>query len=184
MHALSGFIFLKTNNRCEWAKSNVFKARVKIIVILWDRDDGTPMEGEKAHVIWAIEGPSPCPFWCVLALDTNLHDGYWRDPVFHSQIVWPLVDTGWVEKGEENNSARSRSSAFLSDRLLHSLSSPLSDTGWGQAPCWPEPGNLTPLLVLLSLAYILSCRRCIYSLSVALLECVSVSCRTLTYMDA
>lgn len=27
------------------------------------------------------------------------------DPVFHSQIVWPLANTGWVEKEEENNSA-------------------------------------------------------------------------------
>lgn len=74
----------------------------------------------------------------------------------------------------------SRRSAFLSDRPLHFL----SGTGWGQAPCWPEPGNLTPLLVLLSLAYILSYRLCTYYLSVALMECVSVSCGTLTYMDA
>lgn len=42
-----------------------------------------------------------------------------------------------------------------------SLFSLLSATRWEQAPWWPEPGNVAPLIVFLSLTYILRIRLCI-----------------------
>lgn len=41
------------------------------------------------------------------------------------------------------------------------LSPLVSSLRWVQAPCWPEPGNVAPLLVLLNLIYILRIRLCI-----------------------